>query len=72
MAPTKTGAKAGEDNSPRIGAVKNLSQRGRGPPADSGGLIGAKNHGSGDDGRSADSIRSGEERAPMKTGDKDG
>ena len=30
MAPTKTGAKAGEENSPRRGAVKNLSLRGGG------------------------------------------
>ena len=31
MTPTKTGAKDGEDNLPRSGAVKNLSQRGGRP-----------------------------------------
>ena len=61
MAPTKKGDRAGEENSPRRGAVKNLSLRERGPHAESGGRTGAKNYDSGDGGRSTDSIRSGEE-----------
>ena len=40
MAPTKKGANEGKENSPRNSAVKNLSLRGRGPPAEPGGLIG--------------------------------
>ena len=42
MVPTKKGAKDGEDNSPRNSAVKNLSLREGGPPAEASGLIGAK------------------------------
>ena len=72
MAPTKTGAKDGEDNSLRSDAVKKLSLRGRGLPAESGGRISAENYGSGDGGRSADSMRSGEETTPTKMGAKAG
>ena len=42
MTPTKTGANDGEENSPRSRSTKNLSLREGKPPADSGGLIGAK------------------------------
>ena len=72
MAPTKTSAKDGENNSLRSDAVKNLSLRGRGLPAESGGLNGAENYDSGDGGRSGDSIRRGEEMASTETGAKDG
>ena len=41
-APTKTGAKAGEMNSPRSSTVTNLSLRGVGPLVDPGGLVGTK------------------------------
>ena len=42
MAPMHTGAKAGEENSPRRSLAKNLSLWGGVPPAEPGGLICAK------------------------------
>ena len=71
MAPTKTGAKAGEENSLRNSSAKNLSLRGEGcplsPPAAS-----APNYCGGDGGRLMDSTRSGEEMTPTKMGANDG
>ena len=71
-APANTGARAGEENSPRRGAVKNLSLRERGPHSESGGRIGAKNYDSGDGGRSTESICSVKEMASTKSGAKTG
>ena len=42
MAPKKMCANDGEEKSPRSSGVKKLSPRGGGPPAEPGGLIGAK------------------------------
>ena len=42
MAPTKKGTKDEEEKSPRNSAAKNLFLRRGGPPAEAGGLIGAK------------------------------
>ena len=42
MAPASTGARTGAANSPRSSAARNLALRGGGPPAEPGGLIGAK------------------------------
>ena len=71
MAPTKTGANDGEENSPRSSGVKKFSPRGEGRPL-SPAAASAPNYDGGDGGRSADSPRSGKEMAPMKTGAKDG
>ena len=67
MAPTKTGAKDGEENSPRSRVVKNLSLRGGGPPAEAA-ASSAPNYGSRDRSYSADSTPSGKEMAPTNTG----
>ena len=71
MTPTKTGTKAGEENSLHSSVVKNpLPKGGRA-------ALGAlrphwhKSYGRGKGSRAADSMRSGEERAPTKTGAKD-
>ena len=70
MAPTKKGANAGEENSPRSSLAKNLSLRGEGHPLSQVASL-APNYG-GDGGRSSDSSHGGEEMAPTKTGAKDG
>ena len=66
-APTNTGAKDRENNSPRSGAVANLSLRGEGRPLSTA-ASSAPNYGSGNGGRSADPTPSGEEMTPTKTG----
>ena len=71
MAPTKTGANNREENSPRGGAVTNLSLRGEGRPL-SPASSSAPNNGGGDEGRSAESTPGGKEVAPTKTGAKEG
>ena len=71
MAPTKKGANDGEENSPCNSAARNLSPSGGGLPAEAGGLIGAKSWRR-RWGRSADSMRSGKEMAPTKTGANNG
>ena len=70
MVPTKTGARAGEENSPRSTAVKKLSLRGEGRPLSPAASL-TPNYGGGDGGRSADSTRSGKEMTPTKTGTND-
>ena len=79
MAPTKTGGTGGEENSPRSSAVENIFLRGRGPPTEPGGLIGAtlwrrrwRPLRSGNEVYgTADSPRGAEEMGPTKTGAKD-
>ena len=67
----KTGAKDGEEKSPRSSASKNRSLRGEGrqlsPAASS-----APNYGGGNGGLSADSMHNGEEMAPTKTSANEG
>ena len=71
MAPTKTGAKDGEENSPHSGVLKNLSLRGEGHPLSPAASSAPKYCGS-DGGRLAESTRSGEEMVPTKTGANNG
>ena len=70
MATTETGANNGEKNSPLGSTVKNLSLRGDGLPR-SPVAASEPHYGGGNSGDSADSPRSGEDVAPMKTGNND-
>ena len=69
MAPTKRGAKDGEENSLRSRYATNLSLLGEGRPLPLSPAASSAPNYSGDDcGRSVDSTCSGEEIAPTKTG----